>query len=101
MDKWEYKLVPVEYVEYEKMPMNWKLYTVHEHNGEVSTVMREVAEELNILGDDGWEIVGVVPGGSMVPVQLGPDGKPLTFGVPGATVGPRAGGLLILKRPKL
>ena len=100
MEKWEYKFVQVSYVEEEKWPTNWKLLNIQEDSGRVSTNLQEVAEELNVLGDEGWEIVDVVPGGPIVPTRLQPDGYPIPASLRGSTKGPRAGGLLILKRRK-
>ena len=57
MDKWEYKFVQVRFADYPGNPMTWQLYI----SSEDSTVIRNFAEWLNEQGDEGWEMVGVVP----------------------------------------
>jgi Domain of unknown function (DUF4177) len=61
MDKWEYKFAQVRFFDSSGNPMSWKLFITHEDRGEVSTVMRNFADWLNEQGDEGWELVGVVP----------------------------------------
>lgn len=99
MGKWEYRFIQLQYVEYESSPQNWKAKSILK-GGEVGTVLLDAAEELEKLGDEGWEIVGVVPGGPIVPSRLDEKGRPLTPSTLDAPVGPRAGGLVILQRPK-
>jgi hypothetical protein len=61
LNKWEYRVVPIK----------TRVHTDH-FDGSGKTVIDDVQNDLNILGEEGWDLVGIqditLPGGRMFTV---------------------------------